>query len=106
MLPREHRLRSSKEIREVISRGNRVSNSVATLHYRTASSNRFAIVVSKAIGNAVQRNLVKRRVRAILSGHLVTKPKIEGVVRMRPGTASIEFDALRSELGRLLEKIK
>jgi ribonuclease P protein component len=83
-----------------------VSNAVATLHYRSSESNRYGIVVSKAIGNAVHRNLVKRRVRAILSGHLQATPPIDGVFRMRPGTAALEFKVLEAEIGRLMEKIK
>ena len=102
MLPREHRLRSSREIREVISRGKRATNSVATLHYIPADNNRFAIVVSKAVGNAVHRNLVKRRVRAILNSHLETSPAFEGVFRMRPHTAGLAFQDLQEEIGKLV----
>jgi len=58
--------------------------------------------VSKAVGNAVVRNRVKRRLRAImgqrveqLAGHLV-------VVRAIPAAASAEFRQLSADVDRCL----
>jgi ribonuclease P protein component len=106
LLPREHRLRSSREIREVISRGKRASNSVATLHYRPAPKNRFAIVVSKAVGNAVHRNLVKRRMRSILAKQINANPAIEGVFRMRPNTSDVSYTDLSSQIEQLMGRAR
>jgi ribonuclease P protein component len=97
-------LRSSDEIREVVSKGKRFSTKSITLHYQPAEVNRFAVVVSKAVGGAVTRNQVKRRIRAILAGQLAHKPEISGVLRVRSGADSTPFEALGVEIRELLGK--
>ena len=106
MLPREHRLRSSAEIREVVGRGKRYSNEAATIHFLPADTNRFAIVVSKSVGQAVVRNLVKRRVRAILRSEIGTQPAISAVLRMRPTSAQMKFAALSPAILDLVGKAR
>lgn len=106
MLPREHRLRSSREIREVISRGKRASNQVATIHYQPANQNQFAIIVSKAVGNAVVRNLIKRRMRALLAPHTKAQPELAAAFRMKPLAATIDFQSLKTEVENLLERAR
>jgi len=66
-------------------------------------------VVSKTVGNAVVRNKVKRRLRAVLAGQLALLP--EGsllVVRALPASAGVDFTELDADvqrsLGRLLDK--
>ena len=105
LLPRVNRLRSSDEIREVVGKGKRFSSKSITLHYLSAETNRFAIVVSKAVGGAVTRNQVKRRIRAILSNHLAQKPEISGVIRVKPGADQTSFEDLSQEIRELLGKI-
>ena len=71
-----------------------------------AEDNRFAIIVSKAVGDAVTRNLVKRRVRAVLRDHLETSPKILGAFRMRPGTDKLDYQTLKREIAALISRTK
>jgi ribonuclease P protein component len=97
-------LRSSDEIREVVSKGKRFSSKLATLHYLPADSNRFAVVVSKAVGGAVVRNQVKRRVRAVLAANMSFSPAISGVFRMRPGSNQATFEQLSGEIRELMGK--
>ncbi len=68
--------------------------------------NRFAVVVSKAVGGAVTRNQVKRRFRAALVGHLAQNPSISGVFRVRPGADKAPFEQLKAEVGEILGKIQ
>ena len=59
------------------------------------------LVVSKAVGNAVTRNRVKRRLRALVTARLAAVP--DGallVVRAQPAAA----DASSGELGRDLDR--
>lgn len=106
MLAREHRLRSSEEIREVIKTGKRSSNSFATLHYVNAEAPRFAVVTSKALGNAVQRNLIRRRAKAVLSENLSNCPQISGVLRIKPAAQTMTFDEVKSLTMELLRRAK
>ena len=56
-------------------------------------------VVSKAVGNAVARNLVKRRLRALVHARLASMPSTSSVVvRALPASASASFSAIESDL--------
>ena len=64
---------------------------------------RIGFVVSKAVGPAVVRNLVKRRLRAIVS-EMRLEPGSDLVVRALPSSATATFLELESELARLVAK--
>lgn len=55
------------------------------------------LIVSKAIGNAVQRNLMKRRLRSIVASSDVTGSMC-WVIRALPGSKTMTYDALESTL--------
>jgi len=106
MLAREHRLRSSDEIRAVVKTGKRVTNQVATIHYLPSETNQFAVVTSKAIGNAVVRNLARRRAKAVLFDFQKREPAIRAVVRLRPEAATIGWQKLSRLLIELMSKTR
>ena len=65
--------------------------------------------VSKAVGNAVTRNRVKRRLRHLTREHL---PSLEGlpgraalVVRALPAAAEVSYATLGADLGRTLDRV-
>lgn len=62
-------------------------------------------VVSKSVGNAVTRNRVKRRLRA-LSAPLLTDlaPGSAVVVRALPASANASFDELSAQLSSALRR--
>ena len=73
-----------------------------------ANSNppRFGFVVSKAVGNAVQRNLVKRRARAVFGSEIQNFTAGQTVVlRALPGLADLDFTAMSSEIRTALGKL-
>ena len=56
-------------------------------------------VVSKAVGNAVTRNRVKRRLRAVVQGHLPEMPReVRIVVRALPPSVGLTFAELEGDL--------
>ena len=62
-------------------------------------------VVSKAVGNAVVRNKVKRRMRAIVAGHLSeVPPDARIVVRSLPAAASTDFAQLEADFVSCLRR--
>lgn len=64
---------------------------------------RFGFIVSKAVGNAVHRNLVRRRLKAITVGFVATlDPGTDIVVRALPGSAQASWDILRSQMTGIL----
>ncbi len=60
---------------------------------------RFGFVVAKAVGNAVTRNLVRRRMRAAGADALSTMPAgADVVVRALPASAHVNWTTLHSEI--------
>jgi ribonuclease P protein component len=58
----------------------------------------FGFIVSKAVGNAVTRNLVKRRLREIAVHTLRAYPQgLSVVVRALPPAAKADFGALSND---------
>jgi ribonuclease P protein component len=65
---------------------------------------RVGFVVSKAVGAAVTRNLVKRRLRHLARERTALLPRESMVVvRALPGAAAASYDELARELDRCLE---
>lgn len=62
-------------------------------------------VVSKAVGNAVVRNRVKRRMRAIVGQHMADLPDgVLVVVRALPESASADYARLEADLSSCLRR--
>jgi ribonuclease P protein component len=60
---------------------------------------RFGFIVSKQVGTAVVRNTLRRRLKAVCAEALPTvRPGVDVVIRMLPGSASVEYSALRDEV--------
>ena len=63
-------------------------------------------MVSKAVGHAVTRNLVKRRLRHLVRVRLDSlPPRGMLVVRALPAAAESSYDELAGELDRCLAKV-
>ncbi|MEV4507795.1 ribonuclease P protein component [Dactylosporangium sp. NPDC049525] len=84
----------------VTSDGDSVSAAATGVARDGAAPARAGFVVSKAVGNAVVRNLVKRRLRHLIRSHMATLPEASMiVVRALPASATASFE----DLGRDLE---
>ena len=107
MLPRENRLTKGDEIREVVRRGKRQSTQSLSLHLvKNEGSTRFAFVVGKATGNAVVRNLVKRRLREIAREIARTNPSgYLAVVRARDNAGAESYVNLKQQLEEAFERL-
>jgi len=64
---------------------------------------RLGLTVSKKIGNAVQRNLVKRRLREYFRLHKAHLPRSRDIVfTAKPGAPKLSYTALTRELDTVL----
>ena len=72
----------------------------------TNSEARMGLAVSKAVGHAVTRNLVKRRLRAIAREYESLLPAYTDVViRAKPSAATANFADLEQQVKRCFSKI-
>lgn len=114
MLPQQSRMRRSEEFQYTIRRGVRAGRSTLVVHAVTSQDlqTRVGFVVSRAVGNAVTRNRVKRRLRHLVAEKLTTTPAATSfVVRALPtaATAATELstdltDAWQQSVQRLQPK--
>lgn len=90
-------------------RGVRAGRSTVVVHLSLDTqgdeSPQVGFVVSKAVGNAVNRNLVKRRLRAVASTSVATLPAgSRVVVRALPAATSATFAQLSTDVSRGLDR--
>jgi ribonuclease P protein component len=94
-------MRAASDFESVMRRGHK-SGKVTVVVYlaRTAEPMRVVgFAVSKAVGGAVVRNRVRRRLRAIIAGELSSLPVgARVVVRALPAAAAAPFSALSSDV--------
>lgn len=108
MLPRRHRLSAPGDFRKVSRGGKRCNSRHLTVHVLpsddSSSLTIVGFVVSRAVGNAVTRNLVKRRAREIVASYLVTHPRgLQIVVRAKPSASHATFAQLQHEIDDALK---
>ena len=109
MLARAQRMTSGQEFGAVIRRGHRAGSKTLVVHVLTGDGSseacRAGLVVGRAVGNAVQRNQVKRRLRPLLRERL---PALPGgtlvVVRALAAARGSSSLVLRADLERALTR--
>ena len=106
MLARANRVVLPADFRAAVRRGRRASTPSA-VYYRLATDPvapvRFGVIVSKAVGNAVDRNKVRRRLKALGRGLVDAGHRGEDVViRVLPGTAQESWDSLSADMHAVL----
>lgn len=96
MLPASNRVRSGQDFRRAFRSGNRSGSRFVVMHFAPEQSHavRVGFVVSKAVGNAVVRNRVKRRLREIMHARLASLAPGTYVVRAKPAAATAAFTEL------------
>src|SRR5699024_9777385 len=101
-------IRCSADFDEVVRRGVRVGTRSLVLHLSTGRSvdrSRVGFVVSKAVGIAATRNLVKRRLRAIMAQKLQRfHEPTDVVVRALPAASKSSFANLERDIEAALTK--
>ncbi|MEG3614069.1 MULTISPECIES: ribonuclease P protein component [Isoptericola] len=105
MLPAAHRMRRSVDFERAVRRGARAGRSTVVVHLTRVPGEDggplVGLVVSKAVGNAVRRNLVKRRLRSAASGQLEHLPQDALVVlRALPRAATADYAHLSRDVER------
>ena len=114
MLNRANRLTSSRLFAPAVRRGRRVGTRTLVLHLVVPQDDgsggedapQVGLVVSKAVGPAVTRNKVKRRLRHLAREHLTSLPgSAVLVVRALPASAAASYAELGTDLDRCLARV-
>ena len=106
MLASRHRITEAEDFRATM-RGARAAGAHLVVHLSLKGDGppRVGFVVSKAVGGAVVRNLVKRRLRHLMAPRLSALP--DGalvVVRTLPSAGEASYAELEADLDRQLER--
>ena len=110
MLTREHRLTSGRMFAPAIRRGRRAGTRTLVVHLLLDGTGepgpaRVGLVVSKAVGGAVVRNTVKRRLRHLTRERLSLLPgSAVLVLRALPPAATATSAELGSDLDSALAR--
>ncbi|MCV2392843.1 ribonuclease P protein component [Actinotalea sp. M2MS4P-6] len=107
MLPPAVRMRSSADFAQTIRRGARAGRTTLVVHGRVSERPgvRVGFVVSKAVGGAVVRNVVRRRLRGLVMEQLDTVPSgTDVVVRALPAAATADYATLGADLRSALSQ--
>ena len=121
MLSRSSRLTSPADFQTALRRGRRAGSRLLVAHLATAEPAseprldddpttvppaRVGFVVSRAVGGATRRNLVKRRLRHLCREHLAALPAGSLlVVRALPPAAAASYAELGADLQRALARV-
>ena len=106
-------IKKKEDFAHVFRNGSFLNNNSFTINYAKKSkivsikSPRFGIVVSKKVGNAVQRNFAKRRTKALKNIFLnCGKNEFDYVLVAKKNLLNEKFKILSSQLEQTLNKIK
>ena len=111
MLARAERLVRAADYREVVRRGRRLSTANATVYARpgddSVNSSRFGFIVSKAVGNAVVRNRVRRRLKAICHSEIdPAGPVLDIVIRAHAPSATASWSELVEDVSGMVARLR
>jgi ribonuclease P protein component len=108
VLAKTHRVVRAEDYRGTVRRGRRITSSSLVAYVLKRADNtsvRFGFIVSKAVGNAVTRNRVRRRLKAASFELLETiAPGTDIVVRALPGSAQAGWTTLQHDVRTAVER--
>ena len=115
MLPEPNRLHRSADFSRAVRRGRRMGRQDVVVHafarddarsVFSVGSPRFGLIVSKAVGPAVTRHRVARRLRHICSQLVVDVPSnTDVVIRALPGASALTSKELHRQVRSGLKKM-
>jgi len=99
-LPRKKTLRKSSEIRNLLNNSQKKSGAYLNIYIQNFSDEKFAVLVGKKAGSAVERNRMKRLVREIYRLHPEWFEDMRIIFLIKQ--VNINYSKLETEIKRLL----
>jgi ribonuclease P protein component len=117
MLPAAHRVRRRDDFTTAMRAGRRAARTTLVIHYRPPTHEvdasgdegpaRAGFVVGRAVGNAVTRNTVRRRLRELVRQELHRLPAGSIlVVRALPAAATARSAQLQRDLTGAMDRVQ
>ena len=110
MPAKRHRVTRGDEYRRVVRSGYRVGGALCITHAVLRAPGepaRFGFIVSKAVGNAVTRNLVRRRLKTLAERRIAAgMTGVDVVFRALPPIADAPFAELDAAVTRALNRVE
>jgi ribonuclease P protein component len=108
MLSRTHRIVRGEDYRTTVRRGRRSATAhvvVSVVPRPGTDDSRFGFIVSKAVGNAVTRNRVRRRLKGIAHDLVSERPTgLDVVIRALPAAAQADWLTLVADVTRSYDR--
>ncbi|MBC9926984.1 MULTISPECIES: ribonuclease P protein component [unclassified Leucobacter] len=109
MPSRQHRVTRGDEYRSIVRKGRRVGGAYCITHAVLRSPEdpaRFGYIVTKAVGNAVTRNLLRRRLKGITEALLHDGlTGVDVVFRVLPASSDAPYARMADEVGRAVRRV-
>lgn len=110
MFAQKHRLTKTKEIDQVFKKSRSVflNNLGIKVLVNKLGYLRLSVLVSTKVSKkAVERNLLKRRIKAVLKKHLdENKTSVDMIVLTKPENKQLDFSELEKTITQILKKHK
>jgi ribonuclease P protein component len=109
VLAKANRIVSATDYRTLVRSGRKARGSLTLAYGRRsdpASPMRMGVIVARSVGNAVTRNRVRRRIKAVGWSLAQDVRGLDVVFRALPSSAAADFPALDGEVRRLVGKLE
>lgn len=108
MIERKHRIKDHREFQELFHNKKCVGNDIYVVYYKESKNDysRVGVAVSKKLGNAVRRNLIKRQVRAIVRDISEFQEPFDAIIVVSKGYKVDEFSKCHDKLNDLWLNIR
>jgi ribonuclease P protein component len=109
VLARANRIVRADDYRNTVRRGRKSATAHCVVYVNApkppGADVRFGFIVAKSVGNAVVRNTVRRRLKAIARTKLSVLPEgTDVVIRALPGTLDVPWSTLLEEISVVIDK--